>query len=118
MLKRIGLNRNLSIISATIFTNLLARYTWYALLPLHLRSLGANELEIGGVFTTFMFARNLLGIVGGALGDRFGRRTMIALSTFAMGPFFILAAFADRLADFRGDVDLRRSRVVCSKRRR
>ena len=94
MFKRIGLTRNLSIISATIFTNLFARYTWYALLPLHLRSLGANELEVGAVFTTFMFARNLLGIVGGALGDRFGRRTTIALSTFAMGPFFALAAFA------------------------
>lgn len=91
MLKHIGLDRNLSIVSATIFANLFARYTYYALLPLHLRSLGANELQVGIVFTALTLARSLFGIVGGALGDRIGHKTMIVLATFAMGPFFVLA---------------------------
>lgn len=94
MFQRIGLNRNLAIISATIFTNLFARYTFYALLPLHLRSLGANDLEVGVVFTALALARNVFGIVGGTLGDKFGRRVMIGVATFAMGPFFIFAGLA------------------------
>lgn len=94
MFQRIGLNRNLAIISATIFTNLFARFTYYALLPLHLRSLGASDLQVGAVFTALMLARNLFGVVGGALGDRVGRRVMIAGATFAMGPFFILAGLS------------------------
>lgn len=94
MWQRIGLNRNLAIISITIFTNLFARFTFYALLPLHLRSLGANELQVGVVFTALMLARNLFGIVGGTLSDRVGRRVMIASATFLMGPFFILAGLS------------------------
>ncbi len=91
MFKRIGLNRNLAIISITIFTNLFARYTYYALLPLHLRALGATDLEIGISFTAMNLAHNLLSIVGGALADRYGRKVLIAIATFAMGPFFVLA---------------------------
>lgn len=94
MLQRIGLNRNLSILSATIFANLFARFTYYALLPLHLRALGANELQVGGVFTALVLSRNLFGIVGGTLGDRVGRRVMIAGATFAMGPFFVFAGLS------------------------
>lgn len=94
MLQRIGLNRNLAIISATIFTNLFARFAYYALLPLHLRSLGANDLQVGAVFTAFTLARNLFGVIGGALGDRIGRRVMIAVATFATGPFLVLAGLS------------------------
>ena len=94
MLQRIGLNRNLAIISITILTNLCARYTYYALMPLHLRSLGANDLEVGAAFTAMAFAHNVLGVVGGALGDRFGRKTLIVLATIMMGPFLILAGLA------------------------
>lgn len=95
MWQRIGLNRNLAIISITIFTNLCARYTFYALMPLHLRSLGANDLEVGAAFTAMAFAHNVLGVVGGALGDRFGRKALIVLATIAMGPFLIFAGMAN-----------------------
>jgi MFS family permease len=86
MFKRIGLHRNLTVFSGTIFSNLFIRYTWYALLPLHLRNLGATEIEIGGVFTGLGLARSLFAVLGGALADRYGRRASIALSTFLMGP--------------------------------
>jgi MFS family permease len=95
MLRQLGLNRNLAIISATIFLNLFARFAYYALLPLHLRSLGANDLQVGAVFTALTLARNVFGVFGGALGDRVGRRAMIAVATFAMGPFLILAGLTN-----------------------
>lgn len=93
MLTRIGLNHNLQIFVVTIFTNLLARYTWYALLPLHLRALGASDLEIGYTFTAMTLARNIFSFVGGTLADRYGRRILIALSTIVMGPFYALGGF-------------------------
>lgn len=95
MFKRIGLHRNLVVFSVTIFSNLFIRFTWYALLPLHLRTLGASEIEIGGVFSALGFARSLFAVVGGALADRYGRRALIALSTFAMGPCVIFAALSE-----------------------
>lgn len=94
MFKRIGLHRNLVVLSGTIFSNLFIRFTWYALLPLHLRRLGATEIEIGGVFTALGLAHSLFAVVGGALADRHGRRTLVALSTFVMGPFFIFAGLS------------------------
>lgn len=94
MLQRIGLNRNLAVIGATIFLNLFARFAYYALLPLHLRSLGANDLQVGAVFTALTLARNVFGVFGGALGDRVGRRVTIATATFAMGPFLVLAGLS------------------------
>ncbi|MBM3127516.1 MAG: MFS transporter [Chloroflexi bacterium] len=95
MFKRIGLHRNLAVLSGTICANLFVRFTWYALLPLHLRNLGATEIEIGGVFTVLGLARSLFAIAGGALADRYGRRALIALSTFAMGPFLIFAGLSE-----------------------
>lgn len=95
MLRQLGLNRNLAIIGATIFMNLFARFAYYALLPLHLRSLGANDLQVGAVFTALTLARNVFGVFGGALGDRVGRRVTIAVATFAMGPFLVLAGLSN-----------------------
>jgi MFS family permease len=92
MLNRIGLNRNLTVVCLTIFTNMFTKYTWAALLPLHLRSLGASDLEIGAAFTAMAFAQRFFGILGGWLADRFGRRMMIAAATFTMGPFYLLAS--------------------------
>lgn len=92
MLKRSGLNRNLAVLSVTIFVNLFLRFMWYPLLPLHLRALGANEWEIGVSFTLIGIAQTLFSIFGGALADRYGRKWIIALPTFLMGPLYVAAA--------------------------
>ena len=95
MLQRIGLNRNLAIICLTLFGNVFAKYLWYSLLPLHLRALGANDWEIGVSFTLIAVAQTIVAIVGGAMADRYGRRTLIALPTFLSSPLFFIAALTD-----------------------
>ncbi len=96
MLNQLGLNRNLIVICGTIFVNVFVKFLWYSLLPLYLRTLGANDWEIGIAFTLIVVAQTLVAIVGGALADRFGRRAMIALPTLASGPLFIIAALTDQ----------------------
>ncbi len=92
MLTRFGLNRNLSVLSATIFVNVFARFTWDPLLPLYLRRLGASDFEIGVAFSLMTLARSLFSIFGGALADRYGRRAVLALPMFAIGALFIAAS--------------------------
>jgi len=98
MLKRLGLNRNLAVLSGTLFANLFARFMWYPLLPLHLRALGANEWEIGVSFTLIGIAQTLFAVFGGALADRYGRKTLIAAPTFLMGPLYAVAAITNNWA--------------------
>jgi MFS family permease len=89
------LNRNLTIICVTIFINILARFMWDTLLPLHLRALGANAEEIGISFTLIFIARTLFAVIGGALGDRYGRLFLIAAPTLAMGLLYLAAGISD-----------------------
>ncbi|MBI3912655.1 MAG: MFS transporter [Chloroflexi bacterium] len=91
-LNQFGLNRNLSVLSATIFVNVFVRFTWDPLLPLYLRRLGANDLEIGFAFTVMTVARTLFSILGGVLADRFGRVAVLALPMFAVGALYIVAS--------------------------
>ncbi len=91
MLKQIGLSRNLAVISVTIFLNLFVQYMWYPLLPLYLRSLGANDWQIGVSFTLIGLAHTLFAVLGGALADRYGRKLITAAPTFAMVPLYLIA---------------------------
>lgn len=87
MLNQLGLNRNLVILCATMYLNVFARFMWDAILPLHLRALGANAQEIGLAFTGIFIARTFFAMVGGALADRFGRARLAGVLTFLMGVF-------------------------------
>jgi MFS family permease len=84
-------NRNLTVMSATIFVGVFASFMWNSLLPLHLRTLGANDWEVGVAFTLMTIARALFAVVGGALADRFGRRLVLTLPHFACALLYILA---------------------------
>jgi MFS family permease len=91
MLSKIQLNRNLSVMSATILVNVFVIFTWNPLLPLHLRDLGANDSEIGISFTLMTIARTLFAVLGGALADRFGRRLLLTLPHYASAVLYLLA---------------------------
>jgi len=91
-MSRLKLNRNLTIMCVTISVAVLGNFTWYPLLPLHLRSLGANDWEIGVTFTLMGIARTLFAVVGGALADRIGRRLMLTLPHFACVLLYFVAA--------------------------
>lgn len=93
MLTKLGVNRNLAVICITIFMNLFARGAWASLLPLYLRSLGANDWQVGISFTLTGLAQTLFGFFGGILADRYGRRTISASTTIAMGVLYLMTWF-------------------------
>lgn len=82
-----GLERNVLVISGTLFVLVTCWLSWYLLLPLYLRQLGATDYQIGISYTLLALSFSLGQIFGGALGDRFGRKPLIALPTFS---FFVL----------------------------
>ena len=51
MFTRLQANRNLTIMCATISVAVVGNFMWYPLLPLHLRSLGASDWDVGIAFT-------------------------------------------------------------------
>lgn len=92
MLNRYGLNRNLTIMCVTIFANLFFTFTWNMLLPLYLRTLGANDWEIGISFTALMIGRTLFAFFGGVLADRYGRKRLLVIPAFGSVPLYFVAA--------------------------
>lgn len=69
------------------------RLTWYRILPLHLRTLGATDSQVGVVFAVAL----LLGpaqLLGGSISDRWGRRYAIALPTLILVPILAVGAQA------------------------
>jgi len=69
--------------------------SWYFLLPLYLRKMGANETEIGIAYLCFDVAACVFQFYGGYLADKFGRKKLITLPTFVFPLFYIIAANAN-----------------------
>jgi predicted MFS family arabinose efflux permease len=87
-----ALNRNVTVLAGTVFFFVLAWFSWYPLLPLHLRDLGATDAQVGLSFTLMQLGFQGMQIFGGLLADRFGRKKCIVWPTFAYLPLYLLAA--------------------------
>ncbi|MGB9868047.1 MAG: MFS transporter [Bacillota bacterium] len=69
----------------------LVTYSWYRLLPLILREMGATDAQIGISYTVLTLAQALLQYPGGWLGDKFGRKLMICLPGAVFGTAYIVS---------------------------
>ena len=78
----LALERNIVVLSGTVFLILTSLFTWYLLLPLHFRELGANDAEVGLAYSLLGIAFALMQFAGGLLADRYGRKLPIVLPTF------------------------------------
>ncbi len=87
------LSWNTIVLSTTVGLVLTAYFAWSPLLALHLRELGASEIEIGIGFSIISFAHYLPAMFGGMLADRVGRKRVIALPGILLVPLYIAAAF-------------------------
>ena len=87
-----ALNRNVAVLSGTVFLFAGAWFSWYPILPLHLRHLGATDAQVGLAYTLMQLGHHGMQIVGGLLADRFGRKRVIVWPTFAYLPLYLLAA--------------------------
>ncbi len=88
------LHRNIWVASLTSFFIVGALFTWYPLLPLYLRQLGANQFQVGFSYSLLYLAFTLFGVVGGLLSDRHGRVPLLAIPVLASFPLYLLAARA------------------------
>lgn len=70
-------------------------YSWYRLLPLILRGMGATDSQIGMSYTLITLAQTLLQYPGGLLGDRFGRKLMICAPGALFGTAYILSGITN-----------------------
>jgi len=87
-----ALNRNVAVLSGTVFLFAAAWFSWYPILPLHLRHLGATDAQVGLAYTLMQLGYHGMQLLGGLLADRFGRKRVIVWPTFAYLPLYLLAA--------------------------
>jgi len=74
-------DRNVFVLSTTVFLLDTLVSSWYMVLPLYLEDLGAGILEVGFCYTLINVAWYGLQFPGGLLSDRIGRKSLIVLST-------------------------------------
>ncbi len=89
-----ALERNVVVISLTIFVMVAAYFSWYLLLPIYLRQLGANEFQVGLSYALLTISFAAMQLVGGFLADKVGRKPLIALPTFVMVLLYYLVGIS------------------------
>ncbi len=83
-------NRNVKTLSFTVFTVLVGCYSWYYLLPLYLKDLGATDPQVGFLYTLFALSFTLLQLIGGYFSDKIGRKRCIVWPTYICATFYLL----------------------------
>jgi len=76
-------DRNVFVLSITIFLIDTVLSSWLMVLPLYLEGLGAGMLEVGFCYALINVAWYGLQFPGGLLSDRIGRKSLIVLSALA-----------------------------------
>jgi len=76
----------------TVGLVLIANFMWTPLTALHLRALGADDVQIGVAFSVFTLLHSLPALLGGMLADRFGRKWVITLPGLLTVPLYVLAS--------------------------
>jgi MFS family permease len=73
----LALNRNVAVLSGTVFLFVGAWFSWYPILPLHLRDLGATDAQVGLAYTLMQLGYQGMQLLGGLLADvRDGKVTL------------------------------------------
>ena len=85
------IEQNVSVLSITVLFVLIAFFSWYPVLPIYLRELGANDFQVGFSYTLLALSHTLMQFLGGILSDHFGRRLLIVIPTFAFPLLYFLA---------------------------
>lgn len=80
--------------TTTVFFLFSSFLSWYFLLALYLRSLGANENQIGMAYVLTGAALNVTQVPGGYLADKYGRRLLLAIPTFVFPLLYLVAVFS------------------------
>ena len=98
--RSLGLSRNIIVMSLTTSTFVAAIFTWNRIVPLALRELGATDLQVSLSFALMTVATGIGQFPGGLWADRFGRKPLVALPTFAAGALYLVATMAGTWWEF------------------
>ncbi|MBC8499689.1 MAG: MFS transporter [Candidatus Atribacteria bacterium] len=90
--KSLFIEQNVTVLSLTLLFILIAFFTWYPILPIYLRELGANDLQVGFSYSLLALSFTLMQFIGGILSDRFGRKKLIVITNFFFPLLYFLAA--------------------------
>jgi len=85
------IEQNVSVLSLTVLFILIAFFSWYPILPVYLRELGASDFQVGFSYTLLALSYTLMQFLGGILSDRFGRKLLIVFPSFLFPLTYILA---------------------------
>jgi MFS family permease len=85
------IEQNVSVLSLTVLFVLIGFFSWYPILPIYLRELGANDFQVGFSYTLLALSITLMQFLGGILSDRFGRKFLIVIPSFLFPLIYILA---------------------------
>nr|WP_290665592.1 MFS transporter [Ardenticatena sp.] len=90
--------KELLIIFAIIFVNLIGFGIIIPLLPLYAVEFGATEWQVGLLFASYSVAQLIATPILGALSDRYGRRPILLVSLLGTVVSFVMMALANSLA--------------------
>ncbi|MDY7041116.1 MAG: MFS transporter, partial [Chloroflexota bacterium] len=85
------LERNVLVAAGSVVLLLSWMFTWYQLLPMYLRDLGASDAQVGLCYSLMNLGYALMQFLGGLLADRYGRKLLIVLPTLGFVPLYLLA---------------------------
>lgn len=89
------MSKNVAAISVSTFLIVFHTFSWFFLLPIHLKNLGADDFSIGLSYSSFGFGYTVAQIIGGYLSDRFGRKPLIAIPTWFFALFYVIMAISN-----------------------
>jgi len=89
--KSLFIEQNVSVLSITVLFVLMAFFSWYPILPIYLKELGANDFQVGFSYTLLALSSTLMQFLGGVLSDQFGRKLLIIIPSFVFPILYFLA---------------------------
>lgn len=89
--KSLFIEQNVSVLSITVLFVLMAFFSWYPILPIYLKELGANDFQVGFSYTLLALSSTLMQFLGGVLSDQFGRKILIIIPSFVFPLLYFLA---------------------------
>ncbi|MBC8498966.1 MAG: MFS transporter [Candidatus Atribacteria bacterium] len=85
------IEQNVTVLSITVLFILMAFFSWYPVLPIYLKELGANDFQVGFSYTLLALSSTLMQFLGGILSDQFGRKLLIIIPSFVFPFLYFLA---------------------------
>ena len=89
-----ALNRNLKLLFVATFIGAFGDGLYFYILPLYIRELGANPVEVGTFFSVMLLAAAFTPLLGGFLADKYDRKKIMIAGWLVWMPVPILFSLA------------------------